>query len=413
MSGTLEDDDVRQFLEYVVSNYRIDPALLGRVRRGACRRRRRRTTAIAVCGVVLAGSGLLAGVQASYGGHRAAPASGQTPRPTTTPTPSPADVRTPVKLSGYRLPTDGALLPIGSRPAPLVLTGSTVMTGGRADLSDQRGVPVVIVGFDPRCTSFLGPLPGLLADVTAAGDKPLLVSSDPNIVPRGVDQSAFPIVDNSDRHIAFARTPTVLVLDKDGRPAVSWSGGISVALGSLPGILNQLNAETPAPSLAPSDAAEPSSGASPGPERLAQERAITPRWLPAGSRLRWQKFMPGASWFVSAFSLPGAANADTEPIGGPTSQNATLVHGGDGLILVVAPEPQPERQLFDGERSKAVQVGSVVGRLVYPTNGIGTWWLTWSDRGFTFTLEDERARTIDGTSGVDLATLQRIAESVR
>ena len=154
-------------------------------------------------------------------------------------------------------------------------------------------------------------------------------------------------------------------------------------------------------------------GASPAAAGVAHR----PRYLPKGARPAPITF-PKAGAPLMAYCLPGRANANTIPPGGPTEENYSIVHSATCLGFFYMPAESNGRlppSLAFGPSFSVSQttVSGHPARLTMPSRGVvGLYQLEWMASGLRFTLRVDRLRTPEGVSGIPLTELRRVANSV-
>lgn len=152
-------------------------------------------------------------------------------------------------------------------------------------------------------------------------------------------------------------------------------------------------------------------GASPQAGPSAQTARRMPGYLPAGAALVKDHYEPDINGWLVSYSLPGRANSNT-------IDEATFA-GGTGhpetfLRLAIVPSadqfPAADPAYFT---TRQVEIGAFPGRLSVPTSGYGLHSIVWFDGEQAYRVSVDRLRTPDGTSGVRVEELLRVAASIR
>lgn len=118
-----------------------------------------------------------------------------------------------------------------------------------------------------------------------------------------------------------------------------------------------------------------------------------------------------------AYSLPGAANADTIPAGGITAANALLVQPATQLevyaVAGVSSMPELPYDPANGIVRESVTVNGSPAYVTHMQNGFGTWRVDWVANDTYYTVGVQRLITSAGISGIAENALLAVADTVR
>jgi hypothetical protein len=140
-----------------------------------------------------------------------------------------------------------------------------------------------------------------------------------------------------------------------------------------------------------------------------------PTWLPSAARPKSETGEPKApSAVFRQYSLSGSANENTLTPEG-IAASASWAHPETEISVSFVPHLVPEPLPTDPRWfvTTPVDVNGAMGTVTYAKNGLGATRVDWVDAvgNYHVVLED-RLRTPDGVSGVDVDTLLRIARSI-
>lgn len=145
--------------------------------------------------------------------------------------------------------------------------------------------------------------------------------------------------------------------------------------------------------------------------------SLLPRQLPSGAALAVD-IKQGETRHLE-WALPGRENANTIPTTGLNDVNYALVHPATTLTMEIVAKPDgvmPESVVDQAYFSSAVRrlpIGDGVDATVSaPRDGLGAHRVEWVQNGFYYLLIEDRLKSPDGLSGVDLEQLVRVASSV-
>jgi hypothetical protein len=133
----------------------------------------------------------------------------------------------------------------------------------------------------------------------------------------------------------------------------------------------------------------------------ATPAAQEPGWLPPGAKLIAQTTTgTNNKGVLLIYTLSGAANAN------PSAQ--LQVSSIPDIVNPPAPFTDPKAGIV----GESVTVSGVPATLVHPSNGLGTWRVTWLTGTTYHSVSDEHLQTPQGISGITADELLRVANSI-